>query len=184
MRHFLKVFDGIDTFPALLQLHEHPELWDEFTPRTCFEESPHYGLSDVWLRYRDRAELSTGESYVEPHFPVWWPAWHVLTEMHPIVFAVAARCKATQIGGCFVTRIPPGGQVKPHDDAVSWHARFHPCKVYIPLATNGRCINRCEDEEAVFGVGQAWIFNNLVTHSVENNGDTERVTLIVCMRRD
>jgi hypothetical protein len=32
--------------------------------------------------------------------------------------------------------------------------------------------------------GEAWTFDNLRTHSVENNGDTERVTLIVCARTE
>ena len=182
MQHFLKVFDGIDTFPALLQLHENAHLWDDFKVRTEHETSPHHGVSDIWLRYRERAELSTPETYWEPHFPVWWPAWHTLTELHPIVFAVAARCKATHIGGCFLTRIAPGGRVKPHDDAHSWHARFHTCKVYVTLTGNGRCINRCEDEEVVFGTGSAWTFNNLVEHEVRNEGDSERITLIVSLR--
>jgi hypothetical protein len=55
-------------------------------------------------------------------------------------------------------------------------------KVYVPLKANDRCINRCGDEARVIRVGEAVTFNNLIEHSVWNNGETERQTLIVCMR--
>lgn len=184
MRHFLKIFDGIDTLPALLQLHENPQLWDDYPARTWFPESPHHGVSDIWIRYRHRDELNGPETYIEPHVPVWWPAWYKLPALRPIVFALMARCEATQLGGVFITKIAPGGQVKPHSDGHSWHAREYNCKVYVTLASNGRCINTCMDEEIVMGVGTAVTFDNLLTHAVRNDGDTDRLTLIVCMKRE
>ena len=180
MRHFLKLGDGIDTMPALMQLHDQPELWDEYRVRTEASDSPHHGVSDIWLRYRDRALLQTPEDYWQPHLAVWWPAWGRLPALRPLVFWLAAKCEATAIGGVFITRIPPGGRVAPHDDAHSWHARHYSRKVYVPLAGNGRCINRVEDEEVVMGVGTAWIMDNLVEHEVRNEGDTDRITLIAC----
>ena len=184
MRHFLKLFDGIDPLPALLQLQDNSALWDAYTPRTADPASPHHGVSDIWLRYRPEAELTEPAHYLEPHYPVWWPAWSKLTALEPIVFGLAARCKATAIGGVFLTRIPPGGEVKPHDDAYSWHARMFGCKAYVVLSGNGRCVNTCLDEEVVMRPGEAWTFDNLVTHSVRNEGGTDRVTLIVAMRRE
>ena len=184
MRRFLKLVDGIDTMPALLQLHDQPELWDAFNVRTASETSPHHGVSDIWLRYRDRAELTEPASYLDPHFSVWWPAWRSLPALRPIVFGLMARCEATSLGGVFITRIAPGGRVAPHDDAYSWHARHYGCKVYVPLAGNGQCINRCLDEEVVMGVGSAWTFDNLVEHEVTNAGDCNRITLIIAMRRE
>ena len=184
MQHFLKVAEGIDTLPALLQLHDNPDLWDEFTERTVIAGSPHKGVSDIWLRYRARDELTEPAKYAEPHFPVWYPAWAKLPALRPIVFGLAARCDATAIGGVLITRIPPGGQVAPHSDRGSWHPEFYTCKVYVPLAGNGQCVNRCEDETVVMLPGSAWTFNNLVTHSVENQGDDERITLIISFRRE
>ena len=101
-----------------------------------------------------------------------------------IVYGLAARCRATAIGGVFLTRIPPGGEVKPHDDAYSWHARFYQTKVYVPLAGNPECINTCLDDAAVMLPGSAWTFDNLVTHAVMNRGATERITLIISFRRE
>ena len=185
LSRFLKVFDGIDPLPTLLQLQDNPQLWDSYQVRGRDETaSPHEGVSDIWVRYRDRAELTSPAAYLEPHFPVWWPAWGLLPALRPIVFGIAARCEATAIGGVFLTRIVPGGQVKPHDDAYSWHARFYACKVFVPLAGNGRCINRSVDEEIVMGIGQAWTYDNLVEHSVRNEGENDRICLIVSLRRE
>lgn len=184
MRHFLKLFDGIDVLPALVQLQEWPELWDAYTPRTESEASPHHGVSDIWLRYRPRDELTEPGKFIEPHFPAWWPAWSKLPALRPIVFGLMSRCEATALGGVFITRIPPGGEVKPHDDAYSWHAQHYATKAYVVLAGNGRVINSCLDEEVVMQPGTAWTFNNLVTHGVRNEGDSDRITLIVAMRRE
>jgi hypothetical protein len=43
-------------------------------------------------------------------------------------------------------------------------------------------VNHCEDESIVMQAGEAWMFDNLNIHSVENNGATERITAIICMR--
>jgi len=182
MRHFLKLGDGIDPLPALLQLQDNADLWDAYRARTEHEGSPHAGVYDIWIRYRDRAELTEPKAFIEPHHAVWWPAWNKLPALRPIVFLLAAKCEATAIGGVFITRIRPGGRVLPHDDAYSWHAQHYNRKVYVPLAGNGRCINRVEHEEVVMGVGSAWLMNNLVEHEVRNEGDSDRITLIACYR--
>ena len=184
MMRFLKLFDGIDVLPAVMQLQDNPQLWNEHPERTAAPDSPHYGVPDVWLRYRDQNELAAADYRNEPHFPVWYPAWGLLPALRPIVFAIMARCEATHLGGILLTRISPGGRVQPHDDRGGWHAEFHRCKVYVPLMGNDRCINRCADETVCMVPGTAWMFDNLVEHEVRNDGTTPRVTLIVSMRRE
>lgn len=184
MSRFLKLFDGIDVLPAVLQLRAQPDMWDRLRDRTEHEGSPHHGLSDVWLRYRNADDLREAGNRNEPHFPVWYPVWRHLPALRPIVYALMARCEATALGGVLLTRIPPGGQVRPHDDHGGWHAEFYGCKAYVPLLGNDRCINHCGGESVCMVPGTAWLFDNLVTHSVTNDGDTERVTLIVSMRRE
>lgn len=160
------------------QLNAHPELWDQVTIRTTWEEGPFTETSDIWLRFGDDTETWGG-----PHFPVFYPAWDLLPALHPIVFDLMARIKATNLGGIWITRIPPGNSVKPHSDAGVWHAEFYPHKAYV-IISGSNCTNRYEDEEYNLLPGESWIFNNLVTHSVENHGDTERIAAIVCMRTE
>lgn len=134
------------------------------------------------MRFRPIAELTSPEKFREPHFAEFYPAWHALPSLQPIVFDLMAKVQAVYLGGILITRISPGGKILPHDDIGSWHAEYHDCKVYVPLQANAQCVNHCLDESVVMQAGQAWIFNNLLTHSVDNDGETNRITAIVCMR--
>ena len=179
MKYF-ELIDDFDITSAIRQLDAHPKLWDHYPWRT--QHDTFAGTSDIWLRYRDPSELRAPEDFREPHFPVFYSAWDLLPALHPITRRLLSAVGATALGGILITKIPPFGRIKPHHDRGGWHAEFYEKKVYVPLRTNPFCINHCEDESVVMNEGEAWYFNNLVTHSVENHGDTDRITLIVCMR--
>lgn len=182
MKHFRKICDGIDVDALRSQIHAQPELWNVHPNRTGFEGSPFAGSSDQWLRYRDPAELQDAADFRAPHWAVNYPSWYALPAAHDIVFNLMRAVRATYLGGVLLTKIPAGGRILPHHDRGSWHAENMNCKVYVPIVANDQCVNVCEDESLVIKVGDAVEFNNLLTHSVENNGDTDRITLIVCMK--
>lgn len=179
MRYFERI-DHFDVTEAVTQLDAHPELWNQRTDRTA--HAVFAGTSDMWLRYRKPEELKTPADYGVPHFAMFYPPWYLLPAVKPIVYKLMADVGAVHLGGILITKIPPGGQIKPHHDRGGWHAEFYERKVYVPLRTNPKVVNHCEDESVVMGLGEAWYFNNLVTHSVVNDGETDRITLIVCMR--
>jgi hypothetical protein len=181
MRHFVRIAAGIETLPLALDLYRQPELWNQHTARTG-GVGAFVGTDDIWVRFRDPAELVSRESFAEPHVPVFYPAWHALPHLRPIVFGLMARVEAVQLGGILITRVPSGQQVAPHDDKGRWHSEFFQTKAYIPVATNAQCVNTCGDERVIMNVGDAWLFDNLETHSTVNDGETDRVTLIVSMR--
>lgn len=183
LTHFKTIAQGIDVSGVVAELKDHPELWGAHPGRTE-PDSPHFGVPDIWVRYRDAAALTCAQAFKEPHFPVFYPAWHTLPSLHPIVFGLMHGVYATQLGGILITKIPPGGRVKRHHDRGSWHAEFYNTKVYVGLQSNQACVNYCEDEATKIKAGEAVIFNNLLEHSVENRGETDRVTLIVCMRTE
>ncbi|SRR6266702_6036813 len=176
MQNFHRLAVGINVEGVKLQLHLHPELWNMHQDRKNAPGSPHAGMSDIWVRWREkeRGEL--------PFMPAWLPAWHSLAALRPIVFGLMSAVNATFLGGVLITRIPPGGVILPHNDRGTWHAEYMNVKLYVPIASNSSCVNVCESETVVMGEGEAWYFDNLREHSVENHGDTERITLIVCMR--
>lgn len=181
MRHFQQIAQGVDVLPLVLDIYRQPDLWNEHTERTggagSFEDT-----DDIWLRFRDPAELTSREAFAEPFVPVFYPAWYKLPHLRPIVFGLMARLEAVQLGGVLITRVPGGAQVKPHDDRGRWHPEHFATKAYLPLASNDRCYSTCVDERVVMRVGEAWLFDNLKTHSTVNEGETDRVTLIVSMR--
>lgn len=181
MRYFQKIAAGVEVLPLVLDLYRQPELWDQNRARTggagSFE-----GTSDIWVRFRDPSELTTREAFAAPHVPVFYPAWHALPHLRPIVFGLMARVEAVQLGGVLITRVPGGQQVAPHDDRGRWHPEFFTTKAYLPLATNPQCYSTCGNERVTMQVGEAWLFDNLCTHSTVNDGETDRITLIVSMR--
>lgn len=180
MSEFELIASGIDVAPLLSQLKAHPELWNQHPARTG-EGSPHRGIPDIWVRYRAPEELTAPDKFDEPHFAAFYPAWRILTELHPIVFGIMAKVRATYLGGILITHIPPRRAVKPHAD-FGWHPSHHNLKVYVPIQSSPGCINYCGGEAVNMRSGEAWSFNNLVEHSVVNDGDTDRYTLILCMR--
>lgn len=180
MRHFLKVASGIDTLPALVDLDRQPGLWNQHGERTA--SGVHRAVDDIWLRFRAYHELTSPEAFGEPFTPVFYPAWHALPHLRPIVFGLMARVGAVQLGGVLITRVPPHRQVDPHDDRGRWHPEFFTTKLYVPLITNPDCFSTCADERVAMERGDAWIFDNLLVHSTVNDGETDRITLIISTR--
>lgn len=183
MRYFRKLAD-FDVSRLNAELEAQPGLWDSYRLRTA-QEFPFGGTHDIWLRHRSPAEVvPRPQSVNEPHFAEFWPAWHHLPAAHDIVFRLMAMTRATGLGAILLTHVPPGVTIQPHSDKGYWNAEAFPLKVYVVLKGNDRCVNHCGDEQIVMREGEAITFDNRVTHSVVNGGETDRKTLIVCMRTD
>lgn len=184
MRNFIKVCDGINVEPLLFSLNQNIQLWDTNKLRKDIPESPHLAMSDIWVRYNyEKYALNTDDysKFHDQHFPVWYPSINKLPMVRNISLALMSKMGATHLGGVLITKIPPGGRIEPHIDH-NWHADFYNCKLYVPVQSNKQCINRCGDEFVVMNSGECWYFNNSVEHEVVNNGQDDRITLIICMK--
>lgn len=187
MSHFTLISSGIDVSRLVRQLDDHPEVWNT-RPERRTGNSPHRETSDIWYRF------ATPEAMTEPGFPerphtsVWWPAARVTPAVMTITDDVWNLLESGgdkyRLGGVLATKIPPGCQVYEHDDDVAWHARYYDMKVWIPLKANDRCVNTVEDEAMVWRVGEGWHHNNLIRHSVRNEGESERIVLVLCFRKE
>lgn len=184
MSAFKLIASGVDVSRVNAELAAYPEMWGARGYRISDPTSPHHGVPDIWLRHRNLNELDRPNSHHEPHFAEFYPEWWALPSLHPIVYGLMAHMKAVYLGGILITKIPPGESVKPHSDAGGWHAEFNNHKLYLVLKANPFCINYCDGEAENFRQGDVWEFSNLVDHSVVNNGDTERQTVIISMRSE
>jgi hypothetical protein len=182
MRNFVQIAAGVDVLPLLFAIHRQPALWNQHTARTEGADSPHRAVDDIWCRFRDPEQLTCAASYAEPFVPVSYPAWHALPQMRGTIFSLMARLEAVQLGLVLITRVPPGAQAAPHHDRGRWAAEFFNVKVALPLATNAGCYNTCEDERVTMRVGDVWQFDNQIVHSTVNDGDSDRITLLVSLR--
>lgn len=180
MANFLRIAQGFDVVPIMLELHRSPGLWDENTHRQCYPNTPHAATSSVWVRYRPAAEIKELSSFSEEHRNVFWPAWYALPSLRPLVFNLMARVSAVELGSILITRLLPGGEVLPHSDRGGWAPEFYNTKCHVTLA--GASISTCGEEVVTMAQGDVFTFDNLLMHSVKNDGDCDRVVCIVSMR--
>jgi hypothetical protein len=186
MRHFTKIYDGVDVAPLLAELDAQPKLWNAHTFRKTGEGNPHSCMSDIWIRYNALDRLNKGDRQVfnNEHVPVWYPAWSALPALRPIVFDLMAVVEGEMIGGVLITRIPPGQIIDPHRD-VGWHVEYYE-KFYLSLRSSPGADFVCDDAGCVERLnpkpGDIHLFDNRKFHWVENNSNQERITLITCIR--
>ncbi len=185
MSHFRLIADNIDISRLLTQIDARPEVWNQ-RPERRLGNSPHRETDDIWYRFAAEDAMQDPEFPQKPHKSAWWPA----AKITPAVFEVVSdvrnileRDGKHDLGGVLATRIPPGCQVYEHHDDVAWHARHYDMKVWVPLRANDRCVNTVEDEAMVWKAGEAWHHDNLIRHSVRNDGGSERIVLIICFRK-
>lgn len=179
MSRFTLIAKGIDVVPLALELARNADLWDRNPQRRTYPGSPHAAMTDITARYMPEDQITLDQRGSE-HRNVFWPAWHALPSLRPLVFGLMARVSAVELGSIIITRLPPGQMIQPHSDRGSWAPEFYHCKAHVTLV--GKALVRCAEDACVFETGDAWTFDNLLTHSVENIGDTDRISAIVSMR--
>jgi hypothetical protein len=74
--------------------------------------------------------------------------------------------------------LPKSKKIKPHTDA---HIYFDSRnRIHIPIVTNDMCIFEVDGEEINMKQGEIWEINNSdKPHSVINNGETDRIHLLI-----
>ena len=176
---FVQLASGIDTTPVLLDLLRNADLWDRNPMRRLTEGSPHAEMRDIFVRYMPEADI-TAETRRSEHRNIFWPAWHALPSLRPMVFALMTRVQAVELGSILITKLQPGGEILPHSDAGSWAPEFYNFKAHVTLA--GQAVTTCEGEPCLQRVGDAWTFDNLLVHAIANAGECDRIACIISMR--
>jgi hypothetical protein len=181
--HFPLVHTGLDVAPMLAEIGAQPELWDEFTERRTAPDSPHAEMTDIWVRTRARDDLANPDAFRLPFWPVFYPAWQRLPAIQPVVRGLMQWAVGTHLGQVLITRIPPGKRVAEHVDR-GWSVDYWDRKFYVVLRGNERCINWCDGEAVAMPPGSIYGFENRLPHSVVNDGESDRISLIVTLRAD
>ena len=171
------ISQGANVNPIHWAILEHPELWNEHNARTSDEASPHFGLDDIWARFGDDIDAVTGKA----HDAKWYPSADILG-IKPLVYDLFRAVEGVELGGVLITRISAGKSCKPHEDH-GWHARrYEKFGVQITSAPNQKF---CFDgEELETKAGDIFWFDNQYTHWVTNPTPYDRISMIVCIRRD
>lgn len=182
MKNFLKIAQGVDVMPLLLELHRQPHLWDR-NPARLSENGPHRETHDIWIRYKDETENKASNDYRnfgDPHDGSWYPAYYALPSLRQMIFTLMARVEGERLGGVLLYTIPPGKQIYPHTDT-GWHVDYYD-KFNICLQSNPKAAFYYEDEAMFANPGDVHRFRNDVEHWVKNEGIEDHIVLTVCIR--
>ena len=79
--------------------------------------------------------------------------------------------------GAELNSVPPGNAVNPHFDRHFYSD--YTTRIHIVLTTNPDVLFIFENQTKKFAVGECFIFNNKLQHSITNVGDTARLHLVV-----
>jgi hypothetical protein len=120
--------------------------------------------------------VDTTRDWRRSHDRPLWEAWRARIE--PILRrAVAPYGYANGVfPRVMLARMPPGGEIKPHQDtnvAARW-----PHKIHVPITTNHRVAFWIDGRAYHLPAGEAFEVNNMAVHAVRNDGATDRIHLI------
>ena len=97
--------------------------------------------------------------------------------LRPVLDAVSAQFGPGQCCRIMLASLPPGCQITPHKDHGEAYARTH--RVHVPLQTDPGVRFLVDGEDFHLEAGIIYEVNNLLEHGVVNNGEVDRVHLIV-----
>ena len=73
--------------------------------------------------------------------------------------------------------LAPGGEVPSHIDThYYWRTHF---RIHIPAITNPGVLFTCGDETVHMAAGDCWLFDSFRWHNVQNQGDQQRIHLVL-----
>lgn len=154
------------------------DAWDLY-PQRRIGDSPHSEMVDIWVRF---ADVSDGDmsKIGSAHESVWYPCSEFLANIKQISSAVCSFVGGEYLGGVLITKLPPGGKIKPHIDN-GWHAGEYD-KFYLAVESpEGSAF--CFEHDKIKAIpGEVYWFRNDVTHWVENNSESERISAIICVK--
>lgn len=102
--------------------------------------------------------------------------WCSVIDALPKLRALLHTWKAP-IGDSRVSILEPGAAVKKHVD-VDYYWK-HRLRVHLVLKTNPAALFGCGEEVLSLPTGQIWVSNNWAPHWIANNGDTNRIHIVI-----
>ncbi|HET6725887.1 MAG TPA: aspartyl/asparaginyl beta-hydroxylase domain-containing protein [Gammaproteobacteria bacterium] len=172
-----------DVAAAVAQIDANPSAWNRHRDRTV-REGPHACVDDIWVRFNPIGNMADDPVafFRGEHVSEWYPVADEIPAARALAKQVFADVGGTRLGGVLITRVPAGGKVLPHVDS-GWHAGYYE-KFAVQLRGNEQQTFHFENSSLSALPGESYTFDNSKLHWVTNDSDEDRMTLIVCIRRD
>jgi len=134
-----------------------------------------------WKSFTKRKTIASENVYT---IPLIYPRKSVQNSLHQHLNSFIEHIKLVeQLVGMEVQRgilvnLPAHQEIRRHMDRGEFLQSTH--RIHLPVITNSKCLFSIGDEEMVIPAGQLWEVNNTGEyHNVKNDGDFDRIHLIV-----
>lgn len=148
--------------------------------------------SDEWFANKDRQVIyevhkETNSIFIYDHSNVWSLGDKYDLKVNDSQSAMAALVSPIvksleaihdgKVGKCIFIKMPAHKSVGEHRDAMDYLGAVR--RHHIAIKTNENVVFFVNKERKNMKVGECWEINNNLLHSVENNGDSERIHLMI-----
>ena len=179
MRNFVQLASGVDVQPLLLAVTRQRGLFNQHPFRTAPAQSPHREVDDLIVRAQPLRE-----GWPDRRECVGYPAWTALPQVQSPVYAILARVQGLRLGRVVITALAPGKQIYPHADYGPREAGYQDHEAYwsrfhLVLQADAGSVFQCGEELVHMAPGELWWFDGGQQHAVWNDGQVERVHLLV-----
>ena len=179
MENFIKL-GFVNVEPLVQELEKREDLWNEFPDRMIgFNLMGEADFDDIWIHMptsattMDRDEIMANLSKVS-HATRWHRGYFELP-VKKMLSELFFHVDAEAFGRVFISRLQPGKHIFPHvDQDLQAFSRFH-----VAIQSAPGQVFKCDQEEFTPEAGQVFWFNNNKMHSVENNSEFARLTMVV-----
>jgi hypothetical protein len=148
-------------------------------------------IPEDWSKYKDRKNTGGVASYNSDTIPLIYDTRHRLNSnilhenyerfgpyIDEVILATVKYVGEVKVQQAMLTKLNAHTVIPRHRDRGPLTAKTH--RIHVPVITNTKCLFKIGDESKNLEAGQIWIIDNVDRyHSVENNGDRDRVHLII-----
>ncbi len=168
-RNYLVIENGFDVEAIRNKIEQIPEAkWLESEREQRFDIHSHTRSLDLIHFFRDE---NTKPDYRDLYF-------ELQDELKPVVDCIADYYQNNGfLVRMLLTKMPPGSAIPEHVDSGPALMNCH--RVHIPITSSDKVVFVVGGEEKNMLVGEFWEINNALSHSVENQGDEDRIHLII-----
>jgi Aspartyl/Asparaginyl beta-hydroxylase len=179
-----QIIEGVKVEPILAEISD--DLWNQITLRTAHVTSPHRECDDIWLRFRglnEREGKTDTEFCNTAYTPTWYPCMDYMPITKMIIESIFMLVDGEELGGCLITRIPAGKQVYSHSDSGGYNCEHYLSKYLLVLQSAPGQVWHIGGKDIEHEAGSVSLFDNRQVHSVTNDSDVDRISLIITIRQ-
>jgi hypothetical protein len=166
---------GMPIGPLVALLDQHEEWFHEITIRQDFIGSAHHATQCIFLRGPD--DFLSFFALPSRDYP---RLADCIDALQPILTPLLEATECCDLGRVMIARLPPHKWLDWHRDEGDYAAHYS--RFHCVLTDNARCRFEAGDDIMTSDptrVGNWFWFNHRVPHSASNDGDTDRLHLIV-----